>query len=550
MPASLITRGASTLESLSRRSRLKIDIDLIGQNTGFVASYTTLDKIEGVVTVHADQDTNFHSVEITFEGTSRTSVERPATPGHPVNRPSAFHTFLKLRQPIDETSYPEPRVFKSRRLHKFPFTFVVPAQLLPQSCTHSICNQHLRHAHTQLPPSFGDPMLASDGQSLLDDLAPQMTQISYIIRVCVKRLSADGSKPKTLMAVAKKVRIIPASVEQPPLEIASNSDDYCLRKEKDVRKGLLRGKMGRLVMAASQPKPLQLRPPGSDSTDVSTAVTVHLRFDPEGDELPPRLGTLWSKLRASTFFATIPWTEFPSKSPALAWNTARGIYSETVPLSSLCVASAQWEHHTNPAAGRSRRGSSQSSSSAETMTGPSASYAGKTFYTASIIVPVSLPKGKAFVPTFHSCLVSRVYTLELAVSYHTPNTSVIAPSLSLKIPIQITSAHRDNADDLVDMADIAISQMQVEEEFFRPRSIAPPSAEYLERADFLLRVRNSYAESTTTTSSFDAGSVMQPPEYSVLPAPSLPQRALGPPDGGGESSISDFPADQTIRTRC
>lgn len=359
-------------------------------------------------------------------------------------------------------------------------------------------------------------MVASDGTSLLDDLAPEMTQISYLIRVCVKKGPSDGSSsPRTLAAVAKKVRIIPASVEQPPLEIPCRSDEYCIRREKGVRRGLLRGKMGRLVMAASQPRPLQSRPPGSDSSNstASSAVNVHLRFDPQGNELPPRLGTLTSKLKVSTFFGTTPWTEFPSRSPALVWNPSRGVYTETVPLSSLCVSSAQWERHRHDAC---RRSSMQSSTSSVDSAG------GVYFYTASIIVPLSLPKGKAFVPTFHSCLISRVYALDLAVSYHTPNASVLSSSVSLKVPIQITSAPRKAVPDddllvtdLVDM--MTISQMRVDEE------------------------------------------LLQPPEYSsILNSRPLPRTAatgggggIDHPDNGESSSpIADIPpaADQTIRS--
>jgi hypothetical protein len=68
MATSIINRSASTLESLTKRGRLKIGIDLLGQDTGFVASYTTRDRIEGEVTVEAEYDTRFDSVEITFEG--------------------------------------------------------------------------------------------------------------------------------------------------------------------------------------------------------------------------------------------------------------------------------------------------------------------------------------------------------------------------------------------------------------------------------------------------------------------------------------------------
>jgi hypothetical protein len=50
---------------------MQVGIDLTGQAKGFVASYTTLDKIEGEVTVQADFDTKFDHVEITFDGEIR-----------------------------------------------------------------------------------------------------------------------------------------------------------------------------------------------------------------------------------------------------------------------------------------------------------------------------------------------------------------------------------------------------------------------------------------------------------------------------------------------
>jgi hypothetical protein len=466
----------------------------------------------------------------------------------PVYQPSAFQTFLKLRQPIEEASYPEPRVFQQGSLYRFPFTFVVPEQLLPQSCSHRTCNQHLQHAHTQLPPSLGDPMMASDGQSLLDDMAPKMSQISYMIRVTVRKSAGEDNELRTLASVAKKVRIIPASVEQPPLEIVDNLEGYCTRREKDVRRGLLRGKMGRLVVAASQPKALQLLAPGVEcsgpvcSSNISSAVTLHLRFDPEDHtEQPPRLGSLLSKMKVLTFYSSKPWTAFPARSRELAWDSSQGVYTETIALASRCVASAQWEKHssaTAAAAGDTSRCSSlQSTSSVDTVAGPSASYAGKSFYTASIIVPISLPADKAFVPTFHSCLISRVYMLDLSLTYHTPNANVLAPSISLRLPIQITSAHREGS--LNHLSDAVLSQMQIVDEFFEPRSVAPPSPEYLERAGSV-----SGRPSADSDMSMGANSV-EPPAYSALP-----RQRRREPAPSRETSLADFALDRTIQTTC
>jgi hypothetical protein len=57
------------MDSFTRKvSRLKIGIDLKQQPPGFVPSYTTLDRIEGEVTIEADRDTNFDHIAITFEG--------------------------------------------------------------------------------------------------------------------------------------------------------------------------------------------------------------------------------------------------------------------------------------------------------------------------------------------------------------------------------------------------------------------------------------------------------------------------------------------------
>ena len=93
-------------------------------------------------------------------------------------RTGAYQTFLRLRQPIEDSAYPMPRVLEAGRTYKFPFTFVVPDRLLPHVCSHAKTNAHVERSHTLLPPSLGDPMLANDGKSLLNDLAPDMCRIS------------------------------------------------------------------------------------------------------------------------------------------------------------------------------------------------------------------------------------------------------------------------------------------------------------------------------------------------------------------------------------
>ncbi|PWY94510.1 hypothetical protein BO94DRAFT_581902 [Aspergillus sclerotioniger CBS 115572] len=490
---SILTRGSSSLAAFAVRGRPKVDIVVANQQDGLVPSHTTGDTIEGTVTITTDHDTRFDELEVTFEGTARTSVERQSMPG----RTGAHHTFLRLRQPIDDAAYPTPRVLEAGRSYQFPFTFVVPDRLLPHICNHTKTNLHVERSHTLLPPTFGDPMMANNRKSVLDDMAPEMCRISYLLRVTLQRKPvAQNASSVTLVSVGKKVRVIPAVEEEPPLNVADDEGLYCIRKEKDVKRGLMRGKLGRLVVTAAQPKPVQLSPLHDEDRDsVSTVATVQLRFDPVGDEQPPRLGTVWSKLRVSTFYSADPWGDYPSASCIRTWaQMGRGVYTEAVPLSTMCVASAQWTKHTD--IGLDRRDSMHSTSSMDSVPGPSASFAGKAYYTASVVVPITLPKSKAYVPTFYSCLIARIYALELSVSYHAANSRLLTPTISLKVPIQLTCESRSGAGPKGTV--VEITQDQVNAEFFSPRSIAPPSF-----SDF-------------------SSAPISPPEYTAARASNLP----------------------------
>ncbi|KAJ5231857.1 uncharacterized protein N7469_006445 [Penicillium citrinum] len=464
---SVISRGSETLDVFTRRSQPKIEIDLVGQKPGLVNSYTTGDHIEGTVSVTVEHETRFDEIEIALQGVSRTTVERAACPG----RTGSQHMFLKLKQPIEENDYPAPRVLEAGRKYSFPFEFVIPDQLLPQVCTHKRKNSAIHRSHTMIPPTLGDPMLAGNGKALLDDMAPDMSLISYIIRASVlRRSSSDERQVKAMANFAKKVRIIPIVEEEPPVDI-SDHPYYCTRKEKSVKRGFLRGKLGRMVASATQPKPIRLLPHSCEARDtVSTVATVSLRFDPAGDEQPPKLGSMISKLKASTFYSASPWEDYPFQSGTTPFSqVGQGLFTESVPLSTMCVGSVQWQKHSTMTSCE-RRDSTESTCS-EASTGPSSEFIGGTYYTASIVIPVNLPHSKTFVPTFHSCLMSRTYSLDLALSYHTPGTNVLTPTISLRVPIQVTTGLQ-YADSVKSELGVVVTQAELDE-FFSPRSIAP-----------------------------------------------------------------------------
>ncbi|KAI9719306.1 MAG: hypothetical protein M1812_003636 [Candelaria pacifica] len=439
---------------------VSLNDDQQGNYGGYVRSYTTLDRLDGEVSVTAPQDTRFDDVQITFEGFAKTFVER-LTPAATVNaRTEAFQIFLKLNQPIDDATLPQPRVLEAGCTYRFPFTFVVPEQLLPRACLHNCESNQVHDAHLRLPPSLGDPNLASNGNCLLDDLAPAMSKISYAVKVLITRNRNSDGKQTTVGDKSRKIRVIPSTEEQPPMNIYEGDEQYILQREKDIKKGIFKGKLGRLTMSASQPKSLLLPPPQATGAACATTTmaTVNLRFDPsERSSQPPKLGSLRSKMKVATYFSSRPMKDFPTKSSAIT-DYKRGLFVDSIPLSSRCIESAQWEKHD-----------------------PSTS-TGKTFYTAKVLVPITLPKNKSFTPTFHSCLVARIYQLDLTLSVQAPGV-MTDPTIQLKLPLQISAARSLSATPIISASEQEAIAAREAEHYFEPRSIAPPSPEYVENID-------------------------------------------------------------------
>jgi hypothetical protein len=397
-------------------------------------------------------------------------------------RTEADHRFLVLRQPIAESDFPTPRIFEAGRTYQFPFTFTIPAQLLPRSCSHQVSSDHVRDCHLMLPPSLGDPDLAGFGGTLLDDLAPAMSKITYVIKVRIAhQRGSDGIS--ILGEKSKKVRIKPALIEQPPLNIDGNTE-YRSRQDKTVRKGLFKGKLGTLSARTIQPTPLVI--PGARTTGappITTMAKILLRFDPSDEACaPPKLGSLATKLKVSTYYASTPRQCFPNRK-TIGFDASQGAYSENVALSNLCIASAHWEKQpatANPETQEDieRRDSGISDCSTASNTEatfaagilpPSDGYKNGTFYTTQILVPITLPMNKNFIPTFHSCLVSRTYTLGMQFSARGGAT------INLKIPLQICAEGSDTGIENARARSIEETEIRQAGDMWVPRSVAPPS---------------------------------------------------------------------------
>ncbi|KAE8137652.1 hypothetical protein BDV38DRAFT_282899 [Aspergillus pseudotamarii] len=428
------------------KRRPRISIDLSGKKEGSVSSYTTSDKIEGTATIIADRDTPFDHIKITFEGTTRVYIERPASV--PRGRYlAAWNTFLRLQHQPDTSLQPNERVFRKGQPVTIPFTFTIPDRLPLQSCEHPVDHGYVHQRHTRLPPTLEDTKAASSSKSTIDNLNPRMCRIEYFVKVAIQRHSVV----EPLAARIRKVHLVPVYDEELPLVVCVDKRDYCWRKEVELRRGMLRDRMGRLQMVASQPGPILVTPGCRVSELVSSAATVHIRFDPVGDEPPPLLKCLRTKLKASTFYASYPWTNIPSYSTMSCPHIDAGLFERTIPVSSLCIASVEWEKQELDSS-RNINDPTPVLCPRKPMIRDSAVY-----YTACLTVPITLPRNKMFIPTFHSCFISRTYALEIELFYNTTYASM-PTAISLKVPLHITSSRRPE-NPKHDSFDLAISSL-------------------------------------------------------------------------------------------
>ena len=514
-----------TKKNLGLKPKPRVEVKLDDtQNDAFTPSFTSLDEINGEVSITCQTDLEFNDIYITFEGATRTYVEKIATTSPTNGKTEAFQNFLRLMQPLDPAAFPESHVLEAHKTYKFRFNFVVPEHLLPQSCTHPKSESFSDDAHLNLPPSLGDPMVAALGKSLVDDMCPDMATIIYSVKCRLTRGRSSSGKHMILAEGSKKVRIVPAVEEAPPLPVeGGEKDDYRMRKEKTIQRGMFRKKLGRLTAEAVQPKSLRLHSIRSDKTcEPTTMATVNIRFDPVDEKSePPKLNALAVKLKVATFYASVPLREVPSKSRDFHYSSVKGLFVETVPLASRCLADGQWERHT-PGVDTRENGLLSMNFRPNTPV-PSCAYKGKSFYTAKVVAPVSLPKGnKVFVPTFHSCLMSRVYALDLYLSIVPPKATVTDPILHLKLPVQISCEPSPHAQEHYSRQEANAIVAQTTNEFFSPRNVAPPSDEYLSNST----ISNPVSPDTTPRIGFESSS--NPPSPRTRPTATMDSNRAHP----------------------
>ena len=335
-----------------------------------------------------------------------------------------MHKFLNLRQPLSGSKYPNPQVLQPGHHYEYPFLFVISQRLLPQACTHDTVSSSVKQTHLQPPPS-------------LEDMAPGDFRISYAVRVVLSKITCKGTT-KTLINLAKNVRIFPVTEHPQCLNsIMSNSNIYT-RSEQNIKHGFERRTMGRMVVEASPANSVLCQPISQENTTNTIIIRLNLRFDPVLDASPPQPKEISAKLHANTFYSTIPWEDCPSWTDGLLLaGRAQSAFTKKTKLGSFGVGPFQWTKHIRSA------DEVQIEDSLEPFPDPSTSFAGGTFYTASAVLPISLPKSETQVPTFHSCLISRTYDLKIHITHDTPKSDFQKSNANVKVPLNVSYAGGD-----------------------------------------------------------------------------------------------------------
>lgn len=338
------------------------------------------------------------AIQISFVGKSQ--VQREDVQG----RQTTSHNFLKLDMPLPDSSYPQSGDMQSGTSYRIPFSFTVPLQLLPSACPRKDDLDGVSDHHLQLPPTMG-------GWEK-DDMSPELTRISYAVTASVYQ----GASSRKIMGASKSVNVLGSIFEDPPLNITKKDENYKMKRTKKVRNGLLSRSLGRITATADQPTAFYLESDGRVANQ-SEAI-VNLFFEPSAPGIaPPEIETVSAKIRAYTWYSGTPMQTLPNFGPG------RGAFSMTVPVKTESVTDASW---------------ALSLSKLDELDYKKQSL---TTQRKAVNVRFTLPASKkTFLPTFHSCLISRAYTMELKLKIGSQN-------VNLALPVQIVNGIASVFDD-------------------------------------------------------------------------------------------------------
>lgn len=315
--------------------------------------------------------------------------------------------FLNMQLPIHDYLW-HTNTLKPGKSYRMPFKFIVPDELPIHACHHQCANHQIQQEHLQLPASLSYRATKSHD---IHDMSPEMAEVVYSINFALWQRNGKAGRSKKILEATHPVQILPTRNEHPPILVPRRNEYYGLRADKSLSTGLLRHAHGKLAACSAQPPAIQLQSLQPTKTDASTPLKIDLRFDPAHlGQLPPSLVAAEFQLRAMTFFGLETWQDYPDLSDISTWGSRQDFWSDYVPLTLNNEIKLDWKSQEE---------------------------GDRTIFTASTEACFSLPTHRRYPPTFHSCLVSRVYALKATLFYRLHGKARGRSSISISVPVEI-----------------------------------------------------------------------------------------------------------------
>ncbi|OJJ84618.1 uncharacterized protein ASPGLDRAFT_1516534 [Aspergillus glaucus CBS 516.65] len=374
-------------------------------------SYGIHDRIEGTISFTPQQLLAPDQLNLSFKGTTTVSMDTNET-NIPLPPSAASQTFLRMQQPLTELPHSKPASLEIGTTYLLPFDFIVPAEIPHNVCRHSHRHEQVHWEHCQLPLSMGQRSIRQLKDSIVDDMAPEGIDITYSICLRVFESCRKTGIIRTIAEWRHPVHIRSSRKERPPLLIPWESRYYCLSKEKKVIGGWCPRELGTLSVKTAQPAAVQSH---RQFGLLTTTITANLQYTTSARSPPPELQSTHPQLNILTFSSLEPWPDFPDLIDSSMYPYHNRLNMRMMPLQPCQLGALEW----------------QTSISEKDLRQES------TTYTASVQVSVILPDKTAYIPTFLSCLVARIYSMKLSFLYRVEGQWGKTSKITVTVPVQI-----------------------------------------------------------------------------------------------------------------
>ncbi|KAM0243080.1 hypothetical protein ACHAP5_006961 [Fusarium lateritium] len=345
---------------------------------------------------------------------------------------------MQIQMSISEELMPPGHLLHPGETYTIPIIFEIPEHVSPSACSHR--NTVVRERHLYLPPSIGSWEK--------NDISGGSIYVDYT--VCARLvLGKDSHGKNKSVDHSISLKVIPILPEQPPINITPSNSQYCLSQTKTVRKNLLGAKAGIFRISTTQPKPISLQMDHLQTSESELVIKLHYTTSSPSD-IPPEVHIKRAAIETVTSFWLGPIGHLPDHDQVISGAASTvAPWSASHPLLLQGVDKMNWERDSNinPSTESERRasepfrvvqdgvGTQTPAYKAPRATSEKFNQSEPTTYETTIIQPFRLPSEKLlFIPTFHSCMVSRMYRIRITLV-----TSAHGTALSLIVPLQITS---------------------------------------------------------------------------------------------------------------